>query len=164
MLSVTEFVDFPGKKSVVVRAENLPVDDLVEFMDDCFTALGEAIRRELFTPAGAAFARFDTELGETVDVEAGFPVAEGIGKDVEIGKQRVIDSRLPAGLTAVTTYRGDYAGLTEAWESFNAELTGRGYQLGYPRWEFYDVGPKPGSKRSHFKTTLACPVTKSAVE
>ncbi|RRD46707.1 GyrI-like domain-containing protein [Tessaracoccus sp. OH4464_COT-324] len=157
-LNIIEFVEFRGMDTVVVRRESLEIGELVEFMDDCFTALGEAIRRGLFRPVGPAFCRFDSPIAHHVSVEAGFPVAHPLDHAKRIGAEKVLPSSLPAGRTAVATYEGSYDDLHGAWEEFLDDLSDRGYITGEPHWEFYDEGPTPDSTSERYKTTLAIPV------
>ncbi len=49
----------------------------------------------------------------------------------------VISSALPAGMTAVATHRGPYAGLDSTHCAVRDWCAARGHQLAGPRWEIY---------------------------
>lgn len=159
-ISEPEILDFPGCPTVVVRAEKLPIDELTKFMDRAFTVLGDAIKEGRFRPDDVAFTRFDEPLGRLVTLEVGFPVETTFDKILKVGDTVVLASQLPAGTIATTKYKGGYGGLSEAWEEFREKVDDRGYDLGTPFWEAYDVGPLPGVLEEQLVTGLAVPVTR----
>lgn len=157
-ISEPEISNFPGTPTVVVRRADLPVSDLVQFMDESFTALGEAVRACKFIPAGPGFSRYDTPLSSIVTLEVGFPVEKKFDEFLKIGEVTIQGSELPAGSTMVTKYNGGYDGLSEAWGDFISKITDRGYEATYPYWEAYDTMPAPGIPESELITGLAAPV------
>lgn len=159
-ISEPEILDFPGCPTVVVRGEKVPIDELTNFMDRAFTILGDAIKEGRFRPDDVAFTRFDEPLGRLVTLEVGFPVETAFDKILKVGDTVVLASQLPAGTIATTKYTGGYGGLSEAWEEFREKVDDRGYDLGTPFWEAYDVGPLPGVLEEQLVTGLAVPVTR----
>lgn len=163
MASITdpEIIDFPGAVTAVVRREELPVDEMAAFMDSAFQALGAAIGTGAVVPTGAAFARYDTEFGETVTLEVGFPVVVPLDAPIEGDGVTVRPSTLPAGPLATTACTGAYEGLAEAWADFAGRVAALGYGLGMPCWERYDTEPGPDVDPAALVTTLAVPVTRT---
>lgn len=153
-----EIIEFAGTPTVVVRGDNIPVDELAEFMDSSFTALGEAIRDHKFVPSGPGFSRYDTRLLDTVTVEVGFPVAKPWGEFAKVGEVTIQGSELPAGTTAVAKFKGGFDDIAEAWQNMLHHLADRGYTASRPFWEYYDVPPVPGREERHYRTRLAAPV------
>ncbi|SDL43834.1 hypothetical protein [Tessaracoccus oleiagri] len=159
-ISEPEILDFPGCPTVVVRGDKVPVDELTQFMDRAFTVLGDAIKEGRFRPDDVAFSRFDEPLGRLVTLEVGFPVETGLDEVLKFGDTVVFTSQLPAGTIATAKYKGGYDGLSEGWEQFREKVSDRGYDLGSPFWEAYDVGPLPGVLEEQLVTGLAVPVTR----
>lgn len=160
-ISAIEFIEFPGTHTAVVRRKGVRGEDMVTFMDSSFTVLGAAIQAGAFVPIGPAFSRYDSVYGETVDLEAGFPVAEPLTEAFIAGEITVIPSELPAGLLAITKYRGGYDGLGEGWGEFMEGVKSEGYELLLPYWEAYDTEPTPEMDPADLITGLATLVRKS---
>lgn len=153
-VSDPEIIEFAGCPTVVVRRETLPTDELVGFIDTAFTALGEAIRDGKFVPVGPGFTRWDTPMGDTLDLEVGFPVAEGWADYLKIGDVTLQPSTLPAGPVAVSELKGSLDDISAAWGKVRAALAERGRTTKRPFWEYYDVPPAPGREKRHQRTRL----------
>lgn len=149
-----EIIMFAGCHTVVVRGENIPSSELVDFMDDAFTALGEAIREQLFYPTGAGFVRYDSPVAAFTTVEAGFPVSTKEQLRHEIDDVLIQSSSLPRGRAAVARFDGDYSGLAAAWTEMMKNLEERGYQTRRPHWEIYEVAPAPERETKQYRTKL----------
>lgn len=160
-ISKVEIIDFPGTHTVVARRDDLPLDSLVEFMDETFTALAGAIEDGKFVPAGPGFTRYNSEFSTTVSLEAGFPVEQPFGEFLKVGDVTIFGSGLPSGRTAISRYRGGYDGLSDAWSEFVRQVKERGFGVGTPIWEAYDVAPLPGVREDELVTGLAAPVRRS---
>lgn len=159
-ISKAEFIDFPGTPTVVVKRDDLPVDDLVDFMDESFSALGQAMSDGQFVPAGPGFSRYNSGFTTTVSLEVGFPLLEPFTEFMKEGDVTIQGSELPGGLTAITRYSGGYDGLSQAWGDFIEQVAERGYRIGSPSWEAYDVAPLPGVREDELITGLAVPVSR----
>jgi len=100
---------------------------------------------------GPPFARVAVH-GDTVDVEAGFPVPGPVP-----GGRRVIASRLPGGPVAVTNHRGRYEDLALAYQAVNAWLKERELEPAGPHWEVYYAGPATQPDPGAWSTDLVRP-------
>ncbi len=103
--------------------------------------------------AGVPFSYFHSVDGDTLDVEAGIPVASAIE-----GKGRVQASQLPAGRTLMTWHSGPYDGLKAAHAQLREyaaaqKLTPRG-----GLWEVYWTDPGMVPDPAKWKTQLFLPV------
>src|SRR5690349_7260908 len=63
-----------AEQPVAVVRERVRMDELPAFFDRTFGSVMAAVQRQGATPAGPPFARYHGMPGETVDVEAGFPI------------------------------------------------------------------------------------------
>lgn len=144
----------PAMHTAVVRATQLPVSELGPFMDAAYRALGEAITSGRIHPIGAAVSRYDSEFGATVDLEAGFPIAEPLTEAVVINDIEIVPSELPAGETATTTLTGGYDQLAPAWEQLMAGVNEAGRTPAMPFWEIYQTKPMPGIDPDTMQTQL----------
>lgn len=161
-LSDVQVIDFPGFPTAVVRGVDQPTADMHTFMDSAFTALGGAIARGEVTPVGPAFSRYDGDvrhgLGDTVDLEVGFPLAAPLAGPVEMDGVRVEPSSLPACRLATAKHTGPYEGLPQAWPAFITQVQELGGEPGDVFWEAYDTEPGPGVDPATLVTGLAVPV------
>ena len=161
-LSEMHVIDFPGFPTVVVRGPEQPVADLPAFMDTSFRALGAAMGRGVFAPAGPAFSLcrgiLGGGLGETADLEVGHPVDVPLAAAVEVDGVRVEPSSLPAARLAVAKHTGPYELLPEAWGAFLDALRADGHEPEDPCWEAYDTEPGPDVDPQTLVTGLAVPV------
>src|SRR6478736_4678361 len=63
------------EQAVAVVRERVPMDALTGFFGRAFGAVMAAVQMQGASPAGPPFALYHGIPGETVDVEAGFPIA-----------------------------------------------------------------------------------------
>ena len=143
-MSDFDVIDFPGMLTAVVRRTRLPVSELRTFMDTAFGALGRATEAGDLRPAGPAFSRYDSEFGETVDLEVGFPIDESLAANIVTEGVDIVASELPAGRIATTKFVGEYDGLGQAWGDFIGAVKDAGYRTELPFWEAYDSMPQEG--------------------
>lgn len=104
-------------------------------------------------PAGPPFARYHSLLGETVDLEAGVPVAEPI-----VGTERVLAGELPGGPVAAIWHIGTYDTLTETHAALATWMAAEGRTAGGPRWEVYWTDPGEHPDPAEWKTEVICPL------
>ncbi len=161
-----ESFDFPGMTTLVIRAENVPADQLPQFMDSTFQALGQHIGT-LFTPTGPAFSRYDAPFSPSVTLEAGFPIGSledpNTPSDEDLadirtdfGTARV--SQLPARRIAIAKHRGPYDRLGESWTALVQAVQAAGEKPHMPYWEAYDTEPTPDMNPEDLITGLALPL------
>ncbi|MFD5868509.1 GyrI-like domain-containing protein [Corynebacterium sp. NPDC060344] len=151
--------------TAVVRAFDIPMDDLSGLFDNAFSALFPALGAAGISPAGAAFALYPrfSEDWSRCDIEVGVPLDAPLPGPVEApladGSAITIEpSELPAGKVASTLYQGAYDGLGQAWKEFTDELIADGHTPAMPCWEVYITEPTPEADPADMKTGLNTPV------
>lgn len=83
--------------------------------------------------AGAPFARYHGDGGDTFDLEAGIPVASHSFPETDTIKART----LPGGEAVTTIHRGPYDTLAEAFRALAKWKAVNGRAAGGPYWESY---------------------------
>ncbi len=136
--------------TAVVRRE-LPREELAGWLGEAFQAVHGYLRRNGVDPVGPPFARY-TFLGDTVAVEAGFPVPHEVA-----GSGPVQPSTLPDGQAAVTTRVGPYEDLDKAYLAVRIWLDTRGYLPAGPHWEVYHTDPTTEPDSTRWRTDLVVP-------
>ena len=104
---------------------------------------------------GPPFTRYHSIDGDTVDIEAGFPVKKAI-KD----SGRIKASELPAGEVAVTWHFGPYEELEKSHALLEKWMKSQSLESGGGMWEIYwtDPGIEPDPKK--WRTQLIWPIKK----
>lgn len=114
-------IDLPDDVVVVLmRHEDVTMDDLVEIFDHGFTVLSG------FAPVGPGFALYDGDTSGSFGLTLGFPVgahAEGQPVDLPDGVEH---GKFPAGAAWVVSHLGAYDGLPAAWDGLLAEVGAAG--------------------------------------
>lgn len=159
-----DVIDFPGTRTIVIRARNLPVASLPEFMDAAISKLTAHIGT-LFNPAGPALTRYERMLTDTCDIEVGFPLdtsatlADAHLSPLEPSQPGpLVLSDLPAGQIAVMKHHGAYSQLGLSWDAFGQAIKAAGYTFNTPFWEVYDTHPAPDMDPADLLTSLVVPV------
>ena len=106
--------------TAVVR-DVVPVSELREFFDVSFRGLARTIGEQRVPVLGPAFGLFRGSVGDTVELEVGFPVERCVRTDGD-----VVTSCLPSGLVARVTHSGAFDGLGDTWARLDAWLREQG--------------------------------------
>jgi effector-binding domain-containing protein len=139
-----------GRYTAVARGE-LPGAQLPGWLASAFGAVYDYLRRAGIPPTGPPFARL-TFLGETVAVEAGFPVPYEVA-----GAPGVEPSTLPDGPAAVVTHLGRYEDMDRAYQAARDWLAERGLAPAGPHWEVYYTDPNAEPDPSRWRTDVVVP-------
>jgi effector-binding domain-containing protein len=138
------------RDTAVCRGE-MPAAELPGWLAGPFRAVSDYLTNTRVAPTGPPFARF-TFLGDTVAVEAGFPVPGEVG-----GEGAVEPSALPDGPAAVTTHAGRYEELDHAYAAIHAWLDAHGYAASGPHWEVYYTDPNAEPDPALWRTDVVQP-------
>lgn len=148
-------VEHPATLTVVVRSGDLPVEGMIPFFDESFSAIGAALGAQEVRVTGPAFARYLRPMAATADLEVGLPVASPIRPDgvVEPGE-------LPAVRVVRTVHAGSYDGLSHAWERLTDWVAAQGLRPhpGAGVWEVYLTEPTPEMDPADLRTELNVPL------
>lgn len=137
-----ELVESSGQPAAVIRG-TVRTEEISAFLGGAFAEILEVLDRQQHPPAGPPFGRFLPAAGEGFDVVAGFPCSGVIQ-----ASGRVEPDALPGGYAARILYRGDYAGVGEAYEVLRAWVEQHGYVSTGPAWESYLDGPEVPEPRT----------------
>jgi effector-binding domain-containing protein len=143
-------LDLPGGCTAVVRGE-MPRDELPAWLAGVFVAVRDYLHLAHIARTGPPFARY-TFLGDTVAVEAGFPVAREVP-----GDGLVEPSRLPAGPAAGTTHVGSYDDLSYTYVGLRTWLRDHGFTPAGPHWESYLTSPFTDPDPTRWRTEMVMP-------
>jgi effector-binding domain-containing protein len=133
-----QIVELPERQAAVVRVQGT-TPELPVKMGEAFEMTARAIRNSGAAFAGDPFARYHG-FGDRIDAEVGFPFT-GVLQPTE----RVHVSSLPGGRAVITTHRGPYEGLGDAWARARAWIDEHELSEAGVPWECYLTGPdEPG--------------------
>ena len=139
--------------AAVVRGE-VPVDDMIRFLDSAFTVLRAAVDAAAIAPTGPMYSRYDTELEGEVRVEAGVPVLAALDSPMEFNGVTIEPGELPGGEVATATHTGPYSELRGVWQDFLGGVGRAGRTPAKPYVEQYVVAPDNAPDRSKLRTEL----------
>ncbi|MDO5619602.1 GyrI-like domain-containing protein [Kocuria sp.] len=146
--------------TVVAREHNLPLAPkaMSAFYDSTYGTLYPALAAAGISPAGPAFGLHTRLPSQTVDIEAGVTV-DRAAPNLPDG---LVNSVLPGGNIAATTYVGSYDGLGSAWGAFMEAVAAAGHTPGLPLWEVYVSEPTLDADPSTMRTDLYVKLQESA--
>jgi effector-binding domain-containing protein len=102
---------------------------------------------------GAPYTRYYSFTPDSVDMEAGMPVAEPV-----VGKGRVKANKLPACRAAVAWHVGPYHTLSETHQKLDVWVAEQGLQADGPQWEVYWTDPGMEPDPTKWRTQVFRPV------
>lgn len=140
--------------AAVIRAEGIPVERMIPFLDEAFSALRAAVDAAALAPVAPAYSRYETELEGEVTVEAGIPLLAALDGPVEFNGVEIVAGQAPGGEIARAVHIGPYTGLRETWQEFLTAVRALGREPRKPYLESYLVAPGPGTDPDAFTTEL----------
>ncbi|MEV8338885.1 GyrI-like domain-containing protein [Leucobacter sp. NPDC077196] len=160
---VTPEIDTRPELHLAVVRETVPFDRIPELYDRAFPALFAAIAAAGSSPAAAPMGIMHgsptadgLDLSVAVPISQPFPSAEGDGgaDGAATAGVRVTAETLPASRTATYLLRGDFSGLSAAYERLYAWVSEQGEQPTDIAWEQYLTEPEPGGDPAHNETLI----------
>lgn len=143
-----EFVDATETTTAVIRGV-VPMAEIAAFFDRSFSELASVLGDQGIAPTGPAFARYAGPVGETAELEVGFPV------DVAVSPTGAVQpSSLPAGRVARLVHAGSFDRLGDAWGRLGAWISEQGLTPGADLWEVYVTEPNPEMDPADLRTEL----------
>ncbi|MGT2463987.1 GyrI-like domain-containing protein [Sinomonas atrocyanea] len=152
-ISVT---DLPEQPTAVVRA-TVKMDELRGFFDGVFGTVVAAVQAQGGRVAGPPFAMYHGMPGETIDLEAGFPVAGPF-----TGADEVAASSLPGGRTVRALHVGPYESLSETYQEVTEWMREKGLTPAASMWEVYMSDPNAEPDPATWRTELFWPASQSS--
>ncbi|ACL40056.1 transcription activator effector binding [Pseudarthrobacter chlorophenolicus A6] len=142
-----------AEQPVAVVREQVRMDELPEFFGRAFASVMAAAQRQGAAPAGPPFARYHGMPGETVDVEAGFPIAGGFttADGVEAGT-------LPETDALEALHSGPYDTLQHTYGAIQQQMQADGLIPADTMWEYYLSDPEKEPDPATWQTRVVWPV------
>jgi uncharacterized protein YndB with AHSA1/START domain/effector-binding domain-containing protein len=131
----------------------IPRSEIRSAMGPALAEAIAAVKAQGIGPAGPWFTHHLKMNPATFDFEICVPVTAPVAP---VG--RVKPSIFPAVTVARTIYRGDYAGLGEAWGEFKAWIAANRHTAGPDLYECYPVGPESSPNPADWRTVLSQPL------
>jgi effector-binding domain-containing protein len=142
-----------ARPTAVVRGK-IPMSELPAFFGRAFMAVDAALRARGRRATGEPFAYYPSMPGETIEVEAGFPVDQPV-----LPAGEVVPSGLPGGTVVSGTHIGPYDTLVNTYAALSKWAAGQGLRLSGPMWEVYLSDPQREPDPSTWRTDVfACAV------
>lgn len=151
-------IELPEQAVAGVR-QRIRMDEITTIFDTRFQEVLQALQSAGVAPAGAPYARYHGDVGETVDVEIGFPVAEPFS-----GSGDVQGETLPAARAVETIHEGAYDRLRETYEAVQRWMAEHDLQPLDQSWEIYEAGPESDPDPETWRTRVVFPVSGPQVE
>lgn len=146
-----EIIERPAQPTAVLRA-TMPAGELPTFFDRAFGRIFADLAARQVVITGAPFAYFPRRPGDTVDVEAGVPVAQPIEDAGE-----VVAGELPGGRVAHTMHVGPYDQLPQAYQHLLEWMGERGLTPADSMWEIYLDDPSAQPDPTKWRTEIFWP-------
>lgn len=131
----------------------VPMEALTGFFSDAFTQTMRAMTAQGVMPAGPPFGKYYAAPTATIDVEAGFPVAQAIEPSGE-----VVPGSLPGGSIAEAEHIGSYDDMERTYAVMEQFIRDAGLTPGPIMWESYLTGPDVEPNPRAWRTVISWPV------
>lgn len=148
--------DHTEQHTAVLR-EQIPMSGLPEFFQRAFGAVMAAVEAQGTSVSGPPFGMYHGMPAETVDVEAGFPVAAPITASGD-----VVPSVLPAGQVVEAVHVGPYEMLEATYREVEAWIAEQGLCGTDVMWESYLSDPEAEPDPATWRTLICGPVMPDA--
>lgn len=145
-------VDHPEQLTAGVR-ERVPLSELMQFFSRAFEHTMKALEAQGIHPSGAPFGKYYGQPGETVDVEAGFPVPLVIASvgDVKPGT-------LPGGRIVEAVHVGPFDTMERTYAELQRYFSDAHLDVGDVMWESYLTDPEVEPDAAKWRTQICWPV------
>lgn len=145
-------VQRPEQPTAVVR-EKVPMNALPEFFGRAYGAVMAAVQNQAVQIVGPPFGRYLSMPTDTVDVEAGFPVAAPF-----TGSGEVAAGTLPECQAFEATHTGPYDTLNATYDAIQERMKEEGFSPAGSMWEYYLSDPATEPDPATWKTLVVWPV------
>jgi effector-binding domain-containing protein len=151
-MTAIEITDHAEQPTADVR-ERVPMAELTQFFARAFNDTIKALEAQGTHPTGAPFGKYFGHPDETVDVEAGFPVAAAIEP-----AGAVKPGVLPGGRVVEAIHVGPFDTLTNTYDEIERYIADEHLTPGEVMWESYLTDPETEPDPSKWRTQICWPV------
>lgn len=141
-------------RRVLRRQAHLDASEVGPFLQRTFQELYGLVQRQGLTPAGPPMVVFEQRMDRAK--EANIAVWVPVAPDGEVPGDADV-SEVPAATVAVTTHRGPYEGMVDAYRAVDEWIAANGREAVGPIRECYLNGP-PEAKPSEYLTEVEVPL------
>ena len=145
-----EIKEQPAQHILAIRFRSA-VQDLPKHLGRVYSNIGQYLGTLGEQPAGGVFAAYYNMDVHDFDVAAGFTVSRALP-----GKGEIHVGEIPAGVVAICHYTGPYDKLNIPYGQLMQFITGKGYTISGPAYEWYLNGPE--TPPQDLKTDIVIPV------
>lgn len=143
------------EQPTAVLHERVAMDALPEFFGRAFGTVMAAVQAGNGRVAGAPFGLYHGMPTETVDVEAGFPLAEPLSGQAPDGVQAGV---LPACRAFEATHVGPYDTMQRTYSAIQQRMQDEGFTPADSMWEYYLSDPATEPDPATWRTLVVWPV------
>jgi effector-binding domain-containing protein len=136
----------------------IPVAEIPRFLGHAYEAIMRALAEEGIEPAGPPFAYYLGVPTDTVELEAGFPVAAPCTPYGE-----VIAGELPGGTIAMGMHVGPYETMVQTYDEMGKWIADKGLVPQNGMWEIYLTDPQQEPDASKWQTQIFWPVAAASI-
>lgn len=133
--------------------ENVPMTELTSFFARAFHDTMGALQAQGMFPTGPPFGKYYGMPAETIDVEAGFPVATAIAP-----AGNVRPGTLPGGRCVEAIHVGPYDTMKQTYAEVERYVADAGLTPSAVVWESYLSDPQVEPDPSSWRTLICWPV------
>lgn len=133
--------------------ETVPMEALTEFFGRAFGRTMQTLARQGVQPVGPPYGKYYGMPGATVDVEAGFPVAQPITGDGD-----VTPGTLPGGRVVEAVHVGPYDTMERTYAEVQRFFGSNGLTPGPVMWESYLTDPDAEPDPAGWRTLICWPI------
>ncbi len=137
--------------AMVVHGQ-VSVESLPEFFGRAFGEVMAMLQRSGCEPVGAPFGYYPSAPGETVDLCAGFPVAQPLPADGD-----VVSLELPGGRVVTGVHVGPYDTLEQTYNEIMGWMKAEGVMPAGSMWECYLTDPA-SAPPDEWRTEIVWPI------
>jgi effector-binding domain-containing protein len=132
--------------------ESVRRDDMTERLGRMFQDVATVLARQRIAASGPRFARYHS-FGDTMDLEAGMPVATPI-----LPEGDVMPGSLPAGPVAHAIHMGSYEQLESVYRAVASWIERSGRRASGGPWETYTTDPITEPDPERWRTDVHWPL------
>lgn len=136
--------------------EQVPANNLTDFFARAFQGTMAYLQSRGLKPVGPPFGKYYGTPGETLDVEAGFPVAVTVTPAGD-----VIPGSLPQGRVVEAVHVGSYETLHRTYSELEHYFAAAGLRPGSIMWESYLSDPATEPDPRTWRTRICWPVAET---
>ena len=152
MTTEVQVTERAGAHTAGVR-RTVPMNELTDFFSRAFSETMRVLGAQGVQPSGPPFGKYYGMPGETVDVEAGFPVDRPV-----TGSGDVVPGSLPGGRVVEAVHVGPYDTMQQTYAVIERFFAAEGWTPGDVMWESYLSDPGTEPDPAAWRTLISWPV------